>query len=528
MINVEPWDYVVVGSGLSALAFSSLAARAGKRVLVLETHYLPGGYGHTFTMGKGEGEVRFNAQLHYVWNYGPGRPVNNFLRKLGLQDEITFESYDPDGYDRMRMPGYALDVPYDWDKLGRRLGALFPDSTDSITGFLAEVQAVDVALGKLQPPWTARELPVIAGRAARLMRWRKATLQDVFDHFGFPPATQTLIGLQWPDFLLPPDRLSFFAWTMLFAGYQRGAFYPTHHFESVVQAMVRVIESSGEVRLGQRVTRFLREGGRVVGVEVEPVDEQFATTGPPIEIRGAEIICNMDPRRAAEMLGLEHFSAKVRKRLDYSYSHSNFMAYVALKDIDLRDHGFGRNNLFHTESADLNATFDRMLAGDYSQPSFAMTVPSLLTSDRSDAPPGITIVELLTVADYTFFHDLKLSSPRAYRRKKLEIYDAMVDIIERDYVPGFRDHVDLRVLGSPTTNQRYVGSPAGNSYGSDLTPDHIGFGRLDHRTSIEGFHFCNASAGFAGFSGTLWTGSRLYEVLTGDPVRSGPHVLPRK
>jgi all-trans-retinol 13,14-reductase len=522
------WDYVVVGSGLSALAFSSLAAKAGRRVLVLETHHLPGGYGHTFTMGRKDQEVHFNAQLHYVWNCGPGRPVNNFLRKLGLQDEVTFESYDPDGYDRMRMPGYSLDVPYDWQELGRRLSALFPDAVTSITAFLDEVQATDTALSHGRLPRTLSELPDAAGGAARLLRWRKATLQDVFDHFDLPPAAQTLIALQWPDFLLPPDRLSFFAWAMLFAGYQRGAYYPTHHFESVVQALVRVIEGNGEVRLGQRVTKFLHEGGRVVGVEVEPVDEQFAASGPPIEVRGAEVICNMDPRRAAEMLGWDRFSAKVQRKLDYTYSPSNFMAYVALKDIDLRDHGFGRNNLFHTETDDLNVAFDRMLAGDYSQPSFAMTVPSLLTPDRSDAPEGTTIVELLTVADYTLFHDLKLSSPRAYGRKKQEIYDAMVDIIERDYVPGFRDHVAVRVLGSPTTNQRFVGSPAGNSYGSDLTPDHIGLGRLDHRTSIDGLHFCNASAGFAGFSGTLWTGSRLYEHLMGDPVQSGPHVLPRE
>jgi phytoene dehydrogenase-like protein len=42
-------DYLIVGSGLSALAFGALMAKAGKRVTVLEAHYLPGGYGHTFS-----------------------------------------------------------------------------------------------------------------------------------------------------------------------------------------------------------------------------------------------------------------------------------------------------------------------------------------------------------------------------------------------------------------------------------------------------------------------------------------------
>jgi hypothetical protein len=50
----------------------------------------------------------------------------------------------------------------------------------------------------------------------------------------------------------------------------------------------------------------------------------------------------------------------------------------------------------------------------------------------------------------------------------------------------------------------------------------MGPGRLDHRTSLDGFHFCNASSGFPGFAGTIWTGCRLYEHLTGDRVQRPP------
>ena len=66
---------------------------------------------------------------------------------------------------------------------------------------------------------------------------------------------------------------------------------------------------------------------------------------------GETVICNIDPKRAAEMIGFEHFSVPVQKKLLYDYSPSNFMAYCVLKDIELRDFGFGRWNLFHTEQA---------------------------------------------------------------------------------------------------------------------------------------------------------------------------------
>ena len=42
-------DYLVLGSGLSALSFGALIAKAGRQVVVLEAHEFPGGYGHTFT-----------------------------------------------------------------------------------------------------------------------------------------------------------------------------------------------------------------------------------------------------------------------------------------------------------------------------------------------------------------------------------------------------------------------------------------------------------------------------------------------
>ena len=86
--------------------------------------------------------------------------------------------------------------------------------------------------------------------------------------------------------------------------------------------------------------------------------------------------------------------------------------------------------------------------------------------------------------------------------------------MERDYVPGLREHLVFSMIGSPTTNERFCWSPAGHSYGSNMTPENIGPGRLDARTSLAHFHFCNASAGYAGFAGAIWTGCRLYQQLS--------------
>jgi phytoene dehydrogenase-like protein len=517
-------DYLIVGSGLAGLAFGALMAQAGRRVHVLEAHHHAGGYGHTFDFGGDGRHYRFNAQFHYVWNCGEGRTVHNFLRKLGLEDDVTFEEYDRNGFDRMRMPGWALDIPGSFPELARRLGDLFPHAAGRLADFVAEIRRTEQELDAIPEHGGTIALVARLPRLRRVVRYRHATLQDVFDRFALPKEAQTLLALQWPDFMLPPAELSFFAWVMLFAGYMRGAYYPTHHFEHVIDSLVRVIEKAGgEVRLGVRVTAFLERDRRVLGARTEEVLETGESTGRFEEHYARDTICNMDPRRAAEMIGLERFPPALRRRLSYDYSASNFMAYCAVEGIDLRDFGFGRSNLFHTEHPDLNEVFRAMRDhGDYSRPSFAVTVPSLLTDDGSDRPSGTQILELLTVADYDRFHYLKIANARAYREKKQAVFDAMLDVLERRYVPNLRKHLCFKMTGSPTTNQRYSLSPAGNSYGSAMTPANIGPGRLDHRTSLGGFHFCNASSGFAGFTGTIWTGCRLYEHLSGDSVHRNP------
>ncbi|EDX83422.1 hypothetical protein S7335_602 [Synechococcus sp. PCC 7335] len=505
-------DYLIVGSGLSALVFGALMANAGKRVRILESHEHPGGFGHTFTLAK---QYTFNAQLHYVWDCGEGHTVNRVLKRLGLDEKITFERYDPDGFDHMHMPGYQLEIPSEMAVLQQRLDQLFPEDRDRIHLFLNEVQKIRAGLRLLSPPMQPLSLLSHLGEAIATARYMNYTLQDAFDQFALPEAAQTLLALQWPDFLLPPNQLSFYAWIILFTSYQEGAFYPTHHFDSVVNALVAAIESrGGEVLLYQEVVDFLMMNKTVRGVQTFN-----RKTHQNEEFIADTIICNMDPKRAAKMIGLEKFSHSLQKQLSYDYSPSNFMAYCVVKGIDLRDYGFGKWNTFHTEQPNLNVAFEQMYEqSDFSSPSFAITTPTLLTNAERDCPADCQIIEFLTVANYDTFRNLLSTSRKLYVQKKAEILERILDIVEANYIPNLREHIVFKVTGSPTTNERFCNCPAGNSYGSSLTPKNMGLGRLSHRSSLKHFYFCNASSGYPGFAPTFWTGALLYQRLSGDMI----------
>jgi all-trans-retinol 13,14-reductase len=476
-------DYLIIGSGLSALVFGALMAKAGKTVHILEAHEYPGGFGHTFTMAQ---KYTFNAQLHYVWDCGEGDTVNRVLKKLNLAETVTFERYDPNGFDHMRMPGYALDIPADSEELIRRLSALFPDDAHQIRRFIREVQRTSEGLKKLAPPMNPVQILAHGREVFAAIRYLQSTLQEVF-----------------------------YAWVILFTGYQRGAFYPTQHFEQVIQALVQAIEDNdGKILFNQEVTQFKVRDRAIVGVQT--IDRMTYQTH---EFAGETVICNMDPQKAAKMIGLEQFSQSVRRKLAYEYSPSNFMAYCVVKGLDLRNYGFGAWNVFHTGHPDLNEAFAQMyVQNNFSNPSFAITTPTLLTGAQRDCPEDCQIIEFLTVANYEYFKTLQANSRKAYARKKEEILEAILDVVEAQYVPNLRQHLVFKITGSPTTNERFCWCPRGNSYGSSLTPRNMGLGRLNHETSLKNFYFCNASSGYPGFAPTFWTGAILYQRLSGEQL----------
>jgi all-trans-retinol 13,14-reductase len=505
---LSDFDDLVIGSGMAGLTVAALLAHAGRRVAVLEAHDAPGGYAHTFRVK----EYRFCAQVHYLFNCGEGESIHNLLSKLGVVDDVPFLRLDPEGFDHVVIADDRVRIPNGLTKFLGRLLRRFPDAEQALRRYFEVLEVLSREIERLDLPTNRFSLAAVlaAVRARHVLYYLRWTLEDLYDHVGMPPRLRAILAGQCGDYLLPPRDVSLLLHVALVTLYDRGAYYPKHHYGHFVESLVGAVrrEPGCVVLLEHEVTRIQTDGLHVTGV--------VAKDGK--QLTADRYISNADPRQTALLAGVEHFE-RDRRRLDYEYSCGTFTMYLGLRGVDLREHGFGSFNVWHYPHEDLNRIYDdQLLRHDLSNPWLFLSTPTLHSDAPGLCPAGDQILEVATACDYTRFATLRREDRRAYNVEKKRIREGILDILEAKYVPSLRRHIVVRVTGTPASNARFCRAPEGNAYGAALTPRNMGPHRKPFRSSLDNLWLVNATAGFPSVAGAVGAGIRLYEDLSNQRV----------
>jgi phytoene dehydrogenase-like protein len=509
---METFDYVILGAGLGGLSTAACLTRQGYRVVVLEKHYLPGGCCHTFDYG----DYRFCADVHYVSQCKPGQAIAQFLSYI--ERDIPFSSLDPDCIDRVITPEADFRIPLGWDNLRTRLLSNFPEEATAINRYCDAIQQIHQDMHNLvrdirwfDQKWTDwLKLP----KYWNLFLKRTWTLQDLYDHVGLSPKVQAILAGQSGDYALPPKEIALLTHTSLVWDYSEGAYYPNHHFKHLVDSIVDVITTGGSV---------IHYSTPVEHIKITNHGVESVISGDNVYVAKNAYISDLDPKLTVQLMhDPDTLSSRELQRLtNYEYSASAFNIYLGLdRRFEPERYGIRNWNIWYYPTGDLNQAYQRQLDGDLNHPWIFLSCPTMKSRAAGMAPEGHHVLEIATVCPYEPFEQLHRTDPAAYKAKKREVYKQIMTSV-RDLIPDVDAYARMKVYGTPTTSEFYLGQPHGNIYGAKLIPKQVGLNRLGYTTELPNLFLVGASAGYPSVPGVIGNGMDVVELVTGRSVWKG-------
>ena len=482
-------DVIVIGSGAGGLAAALALARAGKKVLVLEQHYLPGGWCHSFSLEQ----YRFSPGVHYVGELQEGGALRRTYEGLGLGADLAFCELNPDGYDHVWL-GDGKDDRYDYpsgkERLVESLSARFPRERAGIAKYFDTVGRIAGQLDDLMAVQGLGDLARLPFQAPDVSRWGLRSLRTLIEHHATDPRLRAVLGAQSGDHGLPPTQIPAVVHAAVQAHYFRGGYYPRGGAAAIPRAFIRALRrAGGEIRVRAEVSKILLENGRVLGVRM----------ADGTEIRAATVISNADPDvTLRRLVGPEHLSRIERLRLSRMRWSVSAISLFCATDLDLRSLGLDSGNYWYFRDGDVEGTYRKGLSPW--QPDAGPIPGGFVTAttlkDPSKSYGGKHTLESFAFVGYDAFvkwADTKYGSrPESYEACKRELMGRMLEMAGR-VIPGLESHVVFADLGTPLSNVHYCASTRGNLYGTEKSLGQIGPFGQPIKTSIGGLWMCGAS-----------------------------------
>jgi phytoene dehydrogenase-like protein len=445
------FDAVIIGAGLGGLSCAAAFARQGFKPLVLEQHYVPGGYASAF---KRPGGFVFDVSLHST-TVGERKGIHNLIPGFPEIEDVEFVPH-PSLY-RAIFPDHDYRVPQkNLKKYIEMLVGYFPEEKQGIQGIFEDMGGLSRDINKYSQAGGQVDMSTFPKEFPHLFRNFSRTWGALLDTRIKDPKLKAIISSLWGYYGLPPSKLSCLYYALPTLGYlQEGGYYPKGTSQKMSDAFVKFIEArGGKVKLKTRVEKILTKDHTAYGVKVED----------GTEFKGKVVVSNANAfdtflKMMDEKVYLKDYLARFER---YSVSLSSFQIFLGLKKDLVGKAGIKDSEIFYGAGYDDDAAYKAYLEADVEN-----------HWERYAA-------------------DYKKGNKKAYRAEKERMADILIKKVEETVLPGLSEAIEVKEIGSPLTNWRYTSNYRGAIYGWDQTLNNTGPNRMPHTTPIKNLYLAGA------------------------------------
>ncbi len=506
-----PVDDVIIGSGMGAMVLARLLSLVGRKVSVLEQHYLPGGVTHSFRRK----ERHFNIGVHLVGDIAPPSPGGLLLREL-CDKPIIWESLGAH-YDRVEFGDDVFEIPSTQQGYQAALKVRFPDESAAIDRYFALIErgtfvSILHFIYKCLP-WHGRlaTWPWLR-RPSRELTLK--TTEEVIAALTDNPRLRRLLTSQWGYHGTLPTQCSFIAHAQVTNHFFQGGFYPRGGGSIFAERLLRpVVESGrGSVSIRARVDKILFSGKRATGVQLK--DGKV--------IRAKRVFSDAGARATAALVAEQpRFRAWVEEVRNLPSTSGHVTLFLGLKK-EAESLSLGAKNLwYYSENInDVQAIEELPFPTESFDPlGFWFTFASMKDGDHNSTKLGHA-AQLITFVPSDWFKKYfgKKRGKRGaeYEALKKRLEEGLLRALEKRF-PGISEHITYAELSTPASTHTFTERPEGSIYGLAASPARFWSLRFGTRTPSPNVFLTGADAAMVGVMGAFAGG--LLAAFTASPFK---------
>ncbi|MCI9279996.1 MAG: NAD(P)/FAD-dependent oxidoreductase [Bacilli bacterium] len=448
------YDVIVIGAGNAGLISALKLVKENKKVLILESNNVPGGFATSFIRGRFE----FETSLQEIGGYGSSEkigPIQKLFEKLEISDKINFINLTDAFHVYAKDKKEEYRMPFGIQEFINKMNEYVPGSDKAMKKFFILAEEVQKAIVFLEQDKNVNS-KILSEQFPNFMKVAALSTDKVFKALKMPKKAAEILSTYWIYLGSPTSNLSFvhFASTVL-SNLYLGAVIPEKRSHEISNILAEEItKNGGDIKYLSTVQEILFEEGKVCGVRLSDgkdfKSKHILFNGSPTFLYGKMIPKEYVPKEALKLTNSRVLGGR------------GFSIYLGLnqspEDIGLTDYSY-----FINHSLDSNIEFESRS----SIKNNSCVAIVLNNKNPHCSPAGTTLMTMTSV----FFGDTfnNKVTEENYFELKNQIAENIINNFEETTGINIKSYIEEIEIASPVTYARYGGHPEGVIYGYKLT-----------------------------------------------------------